>query len=747
MLIHRMAASFGQLQNHTLELKDGLNIIQAPNEAGKSTWCAFLTAMLYGINSRERDRGGFMAEKNRYAPWSGAPMAGRVDCRWDGRDITLMRATRRQSSPMGEFRAIYTGTGDTVPDLTGQACGETLLGVSREVFERSAFIRQAGLAVTQDTGLERRIAALITSGQEDTSYTEAAAALKAQLNRRRHNKTGQLPQLETRLAETQHQLEEVRRLEAQLLQLRRQAEELTRQEAALTRELALHDRWEARQKRQALAQAQAEAEQAAQLADGIRSQLLRERIPENDTISRLRGAIVNLETTRRSVDKARDQRDAAMKALLRAEAAVSESPFAGQTADSAQKEAQRQPPKQNVSRSLLILAMIWLAGALAKYFYPSFLPAVRPPLFWAVWSCAALAALGGQLFLARRKSAAWHASRRKRFGTDDQAEIAALAEGYVQLLETRDAAQADLNAKSATADALYSSLTSNEQGILLEVRRFAPTAYDISTADALLRRCAQRRQELTRAESALREARLRRDLLRQQLPADEDDALPAEAPSGSREEASRRLEQIRTALGEARSAADRLSGQLHALGDPAVLESSIRDMEANRGRLEEEYQAIRLALDTLDSANTALQSRFSPALGRRAAEIFSQLTEGRYSGVVLDRSLRLSAEPAGDTVYRDAALLSAGAADQLYLAVRLAICDLVLPAEARVPIVLDDALANFDDRRCAAALRYLKETAKTRQILLFTCHSREADFFAGDGEVFIQQLTGSAKQV
>ena len=206
MLIHRMAASFGQLQNHTLELKDGLNIIQAPNEAGKSTWCAFLTAMLYGINSRERDRGGFMAEKNRYAPWSGAPMAGRVDCRWDGRDITLMRATRRQSSPMGEFRAIYTGTGDTVPDLTGQTCGETLLGVSREVFERSAFIRQAGLAVTQDTGLERRIAALITSGQEDTSYTEAAAALKAQLNRRRHNKTGQLPQLEARLAETQHQL-------------------------------------------------------------------------------------------------------------------------------------------------------------------------------------------------------------------------------------------------------------------------------------------------------------------------------------------------------------------------------------------------------------------------------------------------------------------------------------------------------------------------------------------------------------
>ena len=80
MLIRRMAASFGRLENHTLELKDGLNIIQAPNESGKSTWCAFLLSMLYGVNSRERDRSGFMADKNRYAPWSGLPMAWRIDC-------------------------------------------------------------------------------------------------------------------------------------------------------------------------------------------------------------------------------------------------------------------------------------------------------------------------------------------------------------------------------------------------------------------------------------------------------------------------------------------------------------------------------------------------------------------------------------------------------------------------------------------------------------------------------------------
>ena len=218
-------------------------------------------------------------------------------------------------------------------------------------------------------------------------------------------------------------------------------------------------------------------------------------------------------------------------------------------------------------------------------------------------------------------------------------------------------------------------------------------------------------------------------------------------PARSREAVAAELEAARAALAQARSSADQLGGQLRAAGDPAALESAIGDLSEKIDALEGEYQSIRLAMEVLDTANTTLQNRFSPELGRRAAEIFRQLTGGRYTGVALDRQFRLSAEPAGDTVFRDAALLSAGALDQLYLAVRLAICDLVLPPEKEVPIVLDDALANFDDARCAAALRFLKEAAGKRQILLFTCHSREAEFFAGDGEVFVQRLTDAGQEV
>ena len=471
-----MTATFGKLQGRSLELGDGLNIIEAPNETGKSTWCAFLLSILYGVNSRERDRAGFIADKNRFAPWSGAAMSGRMDCGTELGELTLTRATRRQTSPMGEFSAVYAGTNEPVPGLTGAACGETLLGISREVFERSAFIRQNNLPISQDAELERRIAALISSGEEGTSYTEAADALKKQLNRRRHNRTGQLPALETELAELDRQLSESNSLARQLVQARSEVEALSRRAEILQAELTDCNRWEAAQRRQALSGAASAAEQAEVRAAQVQERLQQDQIPENETIARLRGAIVNLETTRRAVDKARSERDEAMKALLRAEAAVNESPFAGQSPESARREAagtENEPVKWNPVPGVLTFligvplcfvvtyAVLFLTGSHSK------LLALLTML--AGFSCVCALAL----FLKKRAfQAGWAELRLKRFGTADLDAIRQLAEDYAKLCEARDAAQASVNAKSAAADTLYSSLSSNEQGILLEVRRF-----------------------------------------------------------------------------------------------------------------------------------------------------------------------------------------------------------------------------------------------------------------------------------
>ena len=81
-------------------------------------------------------------------------------------------------------------------------------------------------------------------------------------------------------------------------------------------------------------------------------------------------------------------------------------------------------------------------------------------------------------------------------------------------------------------------------------------------------------------------------------------------------------------------------------------------------------------------------------------------------------------------VMRPAAAMSCGTADQMYLALRLAMVHRLLPEDA--PLILDDALVNFDDDRAASAIRLLTAEAEKRQVILFTCRK----FSFGDGYVF-----------
>ena len=150
MKILSMTATFGKLSHQSLTLEPGINVIHAPNEWGKSTWCAFIVAMLYGIDTKERTTATALADKERYAPWSGEPMSGRMNISWNGKNITLERSSKGRV-PFGEFRAYETDSGLPLPELTAANCGQTLTGIEKSVFTKSAFIRLSDLPVTKVT--------------------------------------------------------------------------------------------------------------------------------------------------------------------------------------------------------------------------------------------------------------------------------------------------------------------------------------------------------------------------------------------------------------------------------------------------------------------------------------------------------------------------------------------------------------------------------------------------------------------
>ena len=284
MKILKLSASFGNLQNAELTLEDGLNIVTAPNESGKSTWAAFLTAMLYGMDSSARATKTSLPAKAKYKPWSGAPMQGKMELEWQGRHITIERSTKGRV-PMGEFRAYETESGLPVAGMTGENCGEMLLGVGQSVLERSAFIGQGAVAVTSDAELEKRLSSLVTAGDETVSFSDTQKTLRDWRNRCRHNRTGLLPQTLMELQQVENTLDQIHRLHQGDMALRAKREQCTKQQQHLQTVLAgLRAREAARAFEKKDAAARELADASARCADAKKSV---ERLPSAQTLTEL----------------------------------------------------------------------------------------------------------------------------------------------------------------------------------------------------------------------------------------------------------------------------------------------------------------------------------------------------------------------------------------------------------------------------------------------------------------------------
>ncbi len=156
------------------------------------------------------------------------------------------------------------------------------------------------------------------------------------------------------------------------------------------------------------------------------------------------------------------------------------------------------------------------------------------------------------------------------------------------------------------------------------------------------------------------------------------------------------------------------------------MEALEQTLEENK-RLQEETAAISLALDTLKGLSATIRDSFGLHLNKTASEIIRKVTGEAYSSLSVDEDLNVSINTPAKLIPLSQA--SSGTMDQVYLALRLAAAKLVQSGHDKMPLIFDDSFALYDDERLQAALGWLTETYDS-QILVFTCHPREARLLA-----------------
>lgn len=650
MIYRELQATFGALNEQTLELKDGLNVIYGPNESGKSTWAAFLRAMLYGISTREQSKIGFLADKEKYKPWSGAPMYGKLRLMAGGRPICIERKAGR-TGILQKASVVYEDTG-LAADLP-EPPGEALIGVKKEVFDRSALTAQGNLAVNGDKEgeLARRITSLVQTGDDEATFSTTKARLEKWRRARRYNKSGLIPELEAQLMQD---------LRMQSL-LREEAEALT---AQFAKKQALEEEFGKLQSLQAAwdaSRAAKKLEEIRRAEEGLKNaKALCAPIPDEEKLDEL----ARLE--RAYLEAARTQG--------------------------------METPKKDVSRETSKFGLISAGVGLAVGLLLGLLAGIPIGVLGALVAFAVCFGMG--------------ISQKRRKETKESEAI--FAENQEKIRVKRAALETALHEFDATATVdTVGRVIERERKRILELRKAHQDAALAEERLALLLREVDLEDLEARAKSAEQAAQML-DL----------------------ESAMARLAQVEREIRALDLDCVARQARMSAKGELAALEERISDARGQMEAAQTEFDALTLALDTLQEVNGELERRFAPVLEKKAAKLLAEITDGRFQGVDLQGTeLELSVREHTAAPPRSVLSLSGGTLDELYLSLRLAICETIFDETEAVPILLDDVFVNYDDARLARMLAYLKELAKKRQIILFSCHKRETQMLQGDAEV------------
>lgn len=708
---------FGMLRERSIRFDGGLNVLSGENESGKSTVLSFIRYMLYGLPAAKGARvtdtdrfghDGAIGGTLTYATDSGARYRLERHTTDDGRD-------RAQVVDLASGRV----TADPEP-------GKRLFGVSEKVFSGTAFVSQAdGIGVA---GLSGAIENILTSADVTVSVQKAADRLN-QARRTLSPKKGDGGEIAQKKAA----------LAAMEDELARSRENVR---ATCDTEAALRDA-----KKKQLALEEKKKAIAAKLA-ACDTFLLGRRIDLlADTEKKLSGyesalAVLDAPPYAHLTDTAASLADRYQAAQdTPRQLSPADNGPGSETAAEAFEEGEYWESKSRLHLalgiSMVIAGLLGLAAAIVMIWFAFPVSQFVVPLI----ATAICLALGIVFYVLQGRSVRQLNTILDDWAMETLDDLGALAETEEKFPE---ATMARGEAAAAAEEAA---------GVAEEIRALAVECGVVSAedapetdVDALLIALREKGQKADADRSLvigkIENFRGRIDVLREQV----GDADRAEVAARCRElirtplgkealsmdaEGFKKLQREREFTESAWAAQFRRESELEkafaaqnnaGLTPPDVLSTRIYALRREIADMETRAAGFEMAYDALRTAGESLRADVTPQITERASLYMRQATGGRYDSLHVDPSFALSCQTSRGTVPIDT--LSGGTAAAAYIALRLALMDVLLAGHESAPLFADEAFSALDLPRLRAVLDILASSG--RQSILCSC--RPSDF-------------------
>lgn len=667
-----MIKGFGKIAGLSIRFERGFNIIYGSNESGKTTLQWFIRGMLFGLRSGRVSRNGLPAPLKRYKPWSGNDYGGTIEYRLDnGSSFRVDRDFERNTA------AIYDSTYNNISCTfdTGRDRGllfaDRHLGLNDVCFDKTVLIRQMETRLDDDGSGEllSRLVNLNQTGQEDLSFKRSSEALKEAI--KKHIGTDRTS---TKPAD---------RIAARLVELNASRKKLTEKRGTLIS--AYNELQELIISESNLKKKKAYIELVKEPIDS-RRQIDEERYK----LSELSKAAVNMDETDKALLFAEEE-------LIRLQEKSKSEYNEGITRISTRYGA------GGKAVWLVVLLLIAAAGASA------ILGIFSNPAWFIPAAVLIFAAVGAFLFMKQSSK-----SKEAELLQKDTHRYMKIYESKMQQIISLSGRFKDICSEASIVFGKQIDRTGSISGAILEK----------TTALKLLEQKLQHGIDVACSAGADYESGYFAAATLENIITDSGINWLQDSWEYEMEKVNNDL--VETAL-KIKECETLLKGFQEEGDELQDIAEEIAALELSKDELEKTGAALRMALDVMAEASLEIRTSFAPLLNSGMSRIIAGITSGRYVDLKADDSLSLNTVSPDSGDVRNVMVLSGGTTDQMYLALRLAMSDLLSSGLESLPLLLDEVFSQYDDTRIIKTLEYLFNEYMDRQVIIFTCKGREVE--------------------
>ena len=712
--------SFGKLKNKNIEFSDGINVIKGENESGKSTLSRFVRFMLYGFTSRNTDI--TKNDKKRYLPWDGSPCKGSMDVVTGSGNYTV----RREQAA----RASHSVTDESgVPVFKGENAGNVFLGVDEDTYDKTALISAGDVYFDDAVSLSSAIKNMVFSADSSIDSETAVKKLdtlkksilgKAERSGRLYDARLEMSELTLRKNALAEAHKELLGAEAMLDKIKGNIERNNNAIDVLQKERHNLEAHDARQKLEKINALKSKADASSKLyEDKCTDMMVDGFLPDREFLSSLNEGVLKLRACEGDLEQAKKEHEYSEEIFKECYSDTKQFDFnnrlneSGKTANEIKNDVDTLKGKMKSKKTLAVIFTVLIITLPIALIFWAGCSKIKKQLvkLCEVLGCADLSELeklldGSESANALAKTAKIKLEQAKEglqtaYNSREHAasELCGLLEkcGAVAAVtdtsELADFAKEQIKLLSTSIE----GLDELEMAMNIDITAYESFMSTVEDFDALV----------SLADSF-------------------DESIPLREPAKNAKELDfyiRATEGLRTQERDYEKKAAVISSNMDK---PDELAAKISLLEKEIDELEKKHAALEMAKDAIESAHASMRGNVSPILTQKASELFSMMTEGKYTGLYVDNELQLSVLEAGSAEYRSIDYLSSGASDAAYLALRITLTEYLY--EENPVLIFDDAFSRLDDNRLKKVCEMLKNLAEHYQIIILTCHDREGDF-------------------